>query len=170
MTIEKKPEIVAIVGKSGSGKTTLLEKLIPVLKGRGYRLGIVKHVFHGFEMDKKGKDSWRHKQAGAAATLVLTAGTVAMVKDVNEPSLLDMTAYLSDMDLIIAEGFKGAAVPKIEVFRKDGPHREPLFLGGNQIVALVTDTDHRPFGVPVFGLDDMERLADFLEIRFLTGE
>jgi molybdopterin-guanine dinucleotide biosynthesis protein B len=165
-TIDTKPEIVAIIGKSGSGKTTLLEKLIPVMKSRGYKLGIVKHVFHGFEIDREGKDSWRHKRAGADATLVLTADTIAMVKDVHEPSLLEMAAYLSDMDLIIAEGFKGSSVPKIEIFRNDDPHREPLFVGGTSIVALVTDTGHRP-DVPVFSLDDVDSLADFMEEKFL---
>ena len=161
-----KPETIAIIGKSGSGKTTLIEKLIPCLKRRGYRLGIVKHVFHGFEMDKQGKDSWRHKQAGADATLVLTAGTIAMVKDAREPALADMTSYLADMDIIIAEGFKGSDVPRIEVFRKDGPHREPLFLDGRPIVALVTDGDYDP-GVPVFGLEAVESLAAFIAERFI---
>jgi molybdopterin-guanine dinucleotide biosynthesis protein B len=169
MSSTHRPRIIAVIGKSGSGKTTLLEKLIPVLKGRGCRLGVVKHVFHGFEMDRKGKDSWRHKQAGADATVVLTDGTVAMVRDVAEPSLFSVTDYLSDMDIIVAEGFKTAPVPRIEIFRKDGPHKEPLFSTGTPIVALVTDTDMRP-GVPVFGLDDAEGLASFIQENFLAGE
>jgi molybdopterin-guanine dinucleotide biosynthesis protein B len=166
MTLPARPGIVAVVGRSGSGKTTLLEKLIPVLRGRGFRIGTVKHVSHGFEMDREGKDSWRHRRAGADATLVLTHGAIAMIRDAHEPSLQEATAYLDGVDIIVVEGFKTAEVPKIEVFRTDGPHPSPLFMEGTVIEALVTDAGFHP-GVPVFGLDDAEALADFIQERFI---
>ncbi len=162
------PKIVSIVGKSGSGKTTLLEKLIPELKSRGYHLGIIKHAHRGFDMDKQGKDSWRHKKAGADATLVISPGMIAMVKDEKITSLHGVTHYLSDMDLIIVEGFKRETIPKIEIFRKADRHKEPLFLDGSRLEAFVSDTDFHP-GVPTFGLEEIKPLADFIENRFINN-
>ncbi len=163
-----KPEIIAVVGKSNSGKTTLLEKIIPELKSRGYRLGIVKHAHHGFEMDKKGKDSWRHKKAGADATLVISPATIALVKDEEPESVQDIRKYLSDMDIIITEGFKREMIPKIEIFRKAGKHREPLCMDDKNLAAFVTDSDYKP-DVPKFFLNDIEKIADFIEEHFIKN-
>ncbi len=164
-----KPYIISIVGKSNSGKTTLLEKIIPELKKRGYRLGIVKHAHRGFEMDKKGKDSWRHKKAGADATLLVSPGIIALVKDENPESIQDIRKYLSNMDIIIAEGFKREEIPKIEIFRKAGKHKEPLCLKDKNLVALVTDADYNP-DVPKFGLEDIKELSDFIEKNFIITQ
>lgn len=163
------PQILLIVGKSNSGKTTLVEKLIRELKGRGYAIGSVKHAHDRFDFDKKGKDSWRHKKAGADATLVVTDTKVALVKDdVREPAE-KMAAYLGGMDLVIAEGFKRQALPKIEIFRTAAPHKEPLCLDDPNLKALVTDADIRT-GVPVFGLEQIPQLADFVETLYgLSG-
>ena len=161
--------MIAIAGKSGSGKTTLLERLIPVLKNRGHRLGTVKHAHKKFELDKKGKDSWRHRQAGAHATLVVSPDTIALVKDRETDSLRSLTPYLSDMDLIIVEGFKRETMPKIEIFRTDSKHKEPLCLEDPDLVAFVTDSRHTP-AVPTFGLDDIDALADFIEADFILTE
>ena len=162
-----KPNIISVVGKSDSGKTTLLEKIIPELKKRGYRLGIVKHAHHGFEMDKKGKDSWRHKQAGADASLVISPGVIALVKDEESQSVQDIRKYLSDMDLIITEGFKREKIPKIEIFRKTGRHGEPLCMRDENLAAFVTDSDYKP-DVPKFSLDDIEKISDFIEKNFIV--
>lgn len=162
------PKIISIAGKSDSGKTTLLEKLIAELTGRGFRVGSVKHTHDGFDLDQEGKDSWRHKKAGAAATLVITDQRVALVKDDARPDIDKMTAYLSDMDLILAEGFKGHDLPKIEIFRLGSGHEKPLFLDSPLLRAFVTDSQYRP-DVPVFGLEEIRGLADFIETRYLAG-
>ena len=160
------PNIVSIVGKSNSGKTTLLEKLIACLNGRGVGVGTVKHAHDGFEFDKKGKDSWRHQNAGARATLVISDNRVVLVKNESSPPLEAMTQYLQDMDLILVEGFKTAPINKIEIFRKDGPHEHPLGLNDGYLVAMVTDAALET-RVPTFGLDDIEPLADFIEKKYL---
>ncbi len=161
-----KPHIITIVGKSNSGKTTLLEKLIACLREKGYRTGTVKHAHDGFEMDKKGKDSWRHRRAGAQATLVITEGQVALLKDDNADYLEKMRTYLADMDIILAEGFKKQALPKIEVFRKKSTHKKPLCLEDENLIAFVSDSEYKP-DVPMFGLEDIRRLADFIESNFI---
>ena len=159
------PAIISIVGKSGSGKTTLIEKLIPALKKRGYRIGVIKHAFHELSIDKQGKDSWRHKQAGAETVVVASPHSMMMVKDVQSETLDSLCAYFQDMDLIITEGFKRENKPQIEVFRK-AVHEAPISTGNQNLVAMVTDAalDHT---VPLFGLTDIEPLADLIEETYL---
>jgi len=159
------PPIISVVGKSRSGKTTLIEKLIPELKRRGYRIGTVKHAFHKFEMDKKGKDSWRHKAAGAATVIVVAQDTLAMVKDESLNSLNDLEKYFDDMDLVITEGFKQKNKPKIEVCRA-ARNTEPLCRDNRDLIALVTDLKIN-LNVPAFGLEDIKGLADLIEKTFL---
>ena len=168
MNNEKKTKIVLIVGKSNSGKTTLMEKLIGELSARGYRVGSVKHT-HKANFDKQGKDSWRHKNAGAVASLIVTDTTVALVKEDTRPAEEKFFHYLGDMDLILAEGFKTFRLPKIEVFRKESPHAAPLCLEDPNLVAFVTDTDIRPREKPCFGLEDTGSLADLVEQHFLAS-
>ena len=163
-----KPKIITIVGKSNSGKTTLLEKLIAHLTDRGYKIGSVKHAHDGFEMDKEGKDSWRHRKAGARATLVITQNEVAIVKDDKTGYIEKMRYYLSDMDLILAEGFKKQNLPKIEVFRTGSVHKEPLCMEDENLIAFVTDSDYKP-EAPLFGLEDINQIADFIELNFLKS-
>ncbi|MCP4160411.1 MAG: molybdopterin-guanine dinucleotide biosynthesis protein B [Deltaproteobacteria bacterium] len=156
--------LLTIVGKSNSGKTTLLTRLIPEIKKRGYRIGTIKHAHHGFDMDHEGKDSYLHKKAGAETVLVSSPGKIAMIKDDDNESLSDLEHYLSDMDIIICEGFKKESKPKIEIFRKD-IHKTPLCDDEN-LIAMVTDSDHN-FEVPIFGLDEIEGIADFIIQKFL---
>lgn len=170
MTSETKtPKIVTIVGKSNSGKTTLLEKIVRELTNRGVNIGSVKHAHDGFEMDKTGKDSWRHRQAGAASTLVIAEDKVALVKDDASAYVDKMKTYLSDRDIILAEGFKKLALPKIEVFRKDSVHEYPLCMADKNLVAFVTDSDFRP-DVPIFGLEEISRIADLIQTQFLGSK
>jgi molybdopterin-guanine dinucleotide biosynthesis protein B len=158
------PVILSIVGKSGSGKTTLIENLVPELKRRGMRIGTIKHSAHKIEMDKPGKDSWRHKQAGADTVLVVAPQTIAMVKSMPSPKLDGLEKYFDDLDLVLTEGFKSGPMPKIEVFRR-AAHAEPLCRGDDQLIALVTDTAI-DLGVPAFGLNDVAQLADLIEERY----
>ena len=161
------PPIISIAGKSNAGKTTFAVKLIAELTRKGYRIGSVKHTHHDIDLDQKGKDSWRHKQAGAKTTLVVTDQQIAMVKDDIRPDIEKMRSYLSDMDLILAEGFKRQPLPKIEVFRMDGPHDHPLFLDHPDLIALVTDAKFIS-SVPIFGLDDIRQIALFIQDRYLN--
>ncbi len=163
-----KTKIITIVGKSNSGKTTLLEKIIALLTDKGYKIGSVKHAHDGFEMDKEGKDSWRHRKAGAGATLVISKDKVAMVKDDATSYIEKMKFYLSDMDIILAEGFKKQALPKIEVFRTDSGHNEPLCMADKNLIAFVTDSNYKP-DVPIFGLEDINNIVDFIEFNFLKN-
>ena len=160
------PPIVSIAGKSNTGKTTFAVKLITELSRRGYRIGSAKHTHHDIDLDRRGKDSWRHKQAGANTTLVVTDRQIAMVKDDPQPDIEKMRSYLADMDLILAEGFKRQPLPKIEVFRTGGPQDHPLFIDHPDLIALVTDAAFT-LSVPVFGLNDTGAVATFIQKRYL---
>ena len=163
------PPIVSIVGKSDSGKTTLLEKLVAEVKSRGYRVGSIKHDTHGFDIDHEGKDSWRHKKAGAAAVIISSPQKVAVIKDADEDKPLDTLAaqYLQDVDIVFTEGYKREDKPKIEVFRKE-MHRERLCQGDDNLIAMASN---EPFHltVPCYDINDIQGLADFIEERFLSG-
>ena len=158
--------IICIAGRSQTGKTTLIEKLIPVLKERGYRIGTIKHSHHIFEMDKTGKDSWRHKDAGAETVIIASPGKIAMVKNDHEGSLDSLVHFFSDMDLVITEGYKGAKKPKIEVVRA-ARHQKALLAEDPNLIAIVTDVD-MSVKVPVFGMEDIVQLADFIEQNILA--
>jgi molybdopterin-guanine dinucleotide biosynthesis protein B len=162
------PPIVSIVGKSEAGKTTLLERLVSELRAKGYRIGTIKHNVHGFDIDHRGKNSWRHKQAGAHTVAISSPKKVAVVKDVETEETLDSLSskYFQDVDIILTEGYKKEDRPKIEVFRSQ-VHETPLCREDQHLVALVSDTS-LDIGVPRFGLRDMKGLADFVEKRFLV--
>ena len=161
------PPIISIVGKSGSGKTTLLEKLIAELKKRGYKIGTIKHAPGKFDIDEKGKDSWRHRQAGADTVVVASIGKIAMMKNEDHATLDDLEKYFPDMDIIITEGFKKENKPKIEVFRAER-HRKSLCPGDSNLIAFVTNTQQK-LSVPTFGLEEIKELADFVEKKYLTA-
>ncbi len=166
--------IISIVGYSDAGKTTLVEKLVPALKRKGYRVGTIKHSEHESNFDTKGKDSWRHFASGADAVVVSSADkTVTIRKQENRPGnshsqLSFLEKYLSDMDVIIAEGYKNAGFPKIEVFRSQAHATTPVCINDNTLVAIVTDVD-LDVKAPVFGLEEAERLAEFIAQTFLSS-
>ncbi len=157
--------IISIVGTSGSGKTTLLEKLIPELKNRGYRIGTIKHVFHGLEFDQEGKDTWRHKAAGASGVIAASGNRIALFKDNGCDSLDSLALYLQDMDIIITEGYKRENRPKIEVVRA-ATGKQPIFAGDPTLLAFASD-GAIDTEVPLFSLEDIARLADLIETKFL---
>jgi molybdopterin-guanine dinucleotide biosynthesis adapter protein len=160
------PPIVSIVGASGSGKTTLLERLIPELKGRGLRVATIKHDVHGFEMDKPGKDSWRHKQAGAVTSIISSPFKIGMVMDVDHDHSPDELSWLlSGADLILTEGYKQKGKNKLELFRPNGLGEEPICKGDKDLIALVSDITI-DLGVPRFRISDVSALADFIISHF----
>ena len=159
------PQVICIVGRSQSGKTTLIEKLIPILKDKGYRIGTIKHSHHIFDFDKSGKDSWRHKDAGAETVIIASPGKIAMVKNDPQGTLEGLIGYFDDMDLLITEGYKSARRPKIEVVRA-ARHADALLKEDDCLVAVVSDTNLE-IDRPVFGLEDIDNLADFIEKKYL---
>ena len=160
------PAIIAIVGRSQSGKTTLIEKLIPELKLRGYRIGTIKHTHHALDIDKTGKDSARHRGAGADTVILSAPGEMAMLKSGHDDSIEELLHFFDDVDLLITEGYKRSNQPKIEVVR--AARNPDLFCKRDpNLRAVVTDA---PVGedIPSFGLDDIARIADFIESSFLS--
>lgn len=160
---------LSLVGHSGSGKTTLLEKLIPELTRRGHRVATVKHHAGTFEIDQPGKDTWRHRQAGAVLTIISSPGRLGLVQELPGPLPLAelRERYIREADLIITEGFKQEAYPKIEVFRR-AVSPAPLCTRRNNLVAMVSD-DAPETEVPVFSFLDLDGLAGFIESRYCRG-
>ena len=161
------PPIISIVGKSDSGKTTLLEKLLAEIKNRGYHSGIIKHDTHGFDIDHEGKDTWRHKKAGASTVIISSPNKIAVIRDIKEEKVLDAIAaeYLQDMDIIFTEGYKRGNKPKVEVFRKE-VHQELLCTEDDNLIAVASN-QHFDLKVPYFDLNDVKGLADLIEDKFL---
>jgi molybdopterin-guanine dinucleotide biosynthesis protein B len=162
--------IISIVGKSDSGKTTFIEKLLPELVRRGYRVATVKHDVHGFEVDREGKDSWRHKQAGAHTVIISSPTKVALIRDVEKDLRLDeiRDKLVQDVDLILSEGYKKDVQPKIEIFRTE-KHKELLCTKEDNLVAIVSDREF-DVGVSCFFLDDIKGVVDFIEKKFLKSK
>ncbi|MBI4180457.1 MAG: molybdopterin-guanine dinucleotide biosynthesis protein B [Chloroflexi bacterium] len=163
------PPIVSIVGLSGVGKTTLLERLIPEIRKRSYRVAIIKHDVHGFEIDKPGKDSWRFTQAGSDIMILSSPDKLAMIKKVDRDSTLpELVRLVGDSaDIILTEGFKQREAPKIEIHRKIVG--KELLCRPDELVALVTD---EPLDSPVWQCspEEISKLADLIERTFLTNQ
>jgi molybdopterin-guanine dinucleotide biosynthesis protein MobB len=167
------PPIVSIVAKSGTGKTTLLEKLIAELKQRGYRVGAIKHDAHRFDIDREGKDSWRLSQAGADTMLITSPEKLAMVKQYSpeqEPGLAESVAiYCHDVDIVLTEGFKRSAMPKIEVHRRE--RSEKLLCRDEEhdptLIAVASDSPLE-IDVPLYDINDATGLCDFIVERYLS--
>ncbi len=160
--------IICVVGRSGSGKTTLLEKLIRVLVERGWRVGTIKHHFHGpVEVDVPGKDTWRHRQAGASAVALSSPDTLFVLRQVAEEEPPEAIAHQGffEVDLILTEGFRSGPLPKIEVNRA-ALGLPLLCTAADSLVAVVADWDTGA-SVPHFGPEAVPALADFIERQYL---
>jgi len=159
--------VVCIVGQSGSGKTTYIEKLIGEIKKRGYRLAVIKHHPHDFDIDVEGKDSWRYMQAGSDAAVVSAPHKVGLIKNVDHDLVPDELKKLvgGGFNIVIIEGFKKSDAPKIEVHRK--ALGKGLVCTQNDLVAIVTD---EKLDIPVaqYDLADIIGIADLIEQKFIV--
>lgn len=167
---ERNIPIISVVGKSGSGKTTFLEKLIARLKEKGYSVGTVKHDVHGFDIDKPGKDTWRHKQAGADMVLISSPEKLALIKDVNRDHRLDELRqhYIDDVDIVLTEGYKSGDKPKIEVFRPE-IHDSELCDEGDDLVTTVINEENEGNEEDIFSPEEIDRVASLLEKKYISS-
>ncbi len=161
--------IVAVVGKSNSGKTTLMEGLIRELKRRGYRVGTIKHDAHSFQMDRPGKDTWRHAQAGSDHVVISSPRRVASIRRIErEQSLEELASQMTNVDIILAEGYKHGNAPKIEVSRQ--ARSQTLICRPDELLAIAADQRFDfEADVPQYNLNDVLGLVDLIETHFLAA-
>lgn len=156
-------KLLGLAGYSGSGKTTLLEKIIPLLAAQGLRIAVIKHAHHDFEIDQPGKDSYRQRKAGASEVLISSACRWALIHELGhetEPTLEELCARLSPCDLVLVEGYKYAAIPKLEVYRQASGHPH-LFPSDARIIAIVTD-NKVPLPLPVLDINVPQEVVAFI--------
>ncbi len=165
-------KVIGFAGYSGAGKTTLVERLIPVLKRLGQRVSVVKHAHHKFDIDHPGKDSWRHREAGAFEVVVASDKRLALMRELEQPAQLDVHQLIAELDdgvdWVLVEGFKHSDLPKIEVWRAADAGEAPRAVRYDRdahVAAIATDAPHllnAPVRVPMFGLDDVDDIARWL--------
>lgn len=164
-------KVFGFAGYSGSGKTTLIEQIIPRLVQTGLRVSLIKHAHHRFDIDQPGKDSYRHREAGASEVLVTSSHRWVVMHELRgevEPDLSEQIARLSPCDLVLVEGYKHHSIPKLEVHRKqadsdagNASDRPLLYPGDPHIVVLATD-EKLDTQLPQFRLDDYAGVAEFI--------
>jgi molybdopterin-guanine dinucleotide biosynthesis protein B len=157
--------LFGIAGWKNSGKTTLMVRLIENFTGRGLRVAAVKHAHHAFEIDHEGRDSFRYKEAGASTVAVSSARRFAIMTELRgrpEPALDELVRYIQNADLILVEGFKAGTHPKIEVRRRESASGPPLASNDPAIIGIAADFKLEDATLPVFALDDIDRIASFI--------
>lgn len=165
-------KVVGFAGFSGCGKTTLVEKLIPELRVRGLRVSVVKHAHHSFDIDHAGKDTFRHREAGAFEVVVASDRRLALMREFEHPAQLSVHQLLAELyegvDWVFVEGFKESDLPKIEIWRAPEPGSAPRpvrYAQDDFIVALATDAPGalpEPSGLPLLDLNAPAEVADWL--------
>jgi len=161
-------KVVGFAGFSGSGKTTLVESLIPAFKLRGLRVSVVKHAHHKFDIDYPGKDTWRHREAGAFEVVVASSQRLALIREFERPAQLTVHHLIAELyegvDWVLVEGFKDSNLLKIEVWRADAG-KPALYRNDDFIVAIATDARERlpePTLRPVLDLNDAQSVGQWL--------
>ncbi len=161
-------KVAGFAGYSGAGKTTLVERLIPALKARGLRVSVVKHAHHRFDIDHPGKDTFRHRQAGAFEVVVASDRRLALMREFEQPAQLTVHHLLAELyegvDWVLVEGFRDSNLHKLEVWRAEAGH-PARYPDDDFIVAIVTDSPARlPETTlrPVLDLNDAEAVASWL--------
>jgi molybdopterin-guanine dinucleotide biosynthesis protein B len=157
--------VIGIAGWKKSGKTTLAVRLIGEFTRRGFKVATVKHAHHDFQIDEAQTDSARHRRAGAGQVAVVSAKRWALIGELEgapEPELARVISWLEPCDLVIVEGYKFAPIPKIETRRREAMGREPLVKADATVIAVAADHAADGAGRPVFALDDVAAIADFI--------
>ncbi len=156
-------KVVNIVGSSSNvGKTYLLEGLIKELKFRGYSIATIKHDVHGFDIDKEGKDTYKHRKAGSETVIISSKNRLAMIKELKEETgLNDIIKMVLDKDIILVEGYKNSNLRKIEVFRSGVSNK--IITPIEKIIAVASDIDIEDYNLTVVNKEDYKRLADLIE-------
>lgn len=162
--------IAFIASSSGTGKTSLVEALVALLKAKGYRVGTVKHSSHEAAMDREGSDSWRLRRAGSDVTVLAARGQLAVLMAVEQASIDDAVRYASaGTDIVLVEGYKEMAIPKIEIFRStcaDGLFSRRDGFADPHLIAVASDVP-LDVDVPVLDLNDPDEVCEFVIERFL---
>lgn len=159
--------VVSVVGSSKAGKTAFLEKAVSGLKNRGYRVAVIKHDSHRFDIDHPGKDSWRVTEAGADVIAISSSEKAALIRKTTEEMTLDqlMDIMMDDIDIIMTEGYRGADMPKVEVHRHGVSDK--ILCNEKELLALVTDK-HIDMNVPQFDFDNAGDIVDIIVEKFLN--
>jgi molybdopterin-guanine dinucleotide biosynthesis protein B len=160
--------VFGFAGWSGSGKTTLIEQLIPRFRARGIRVSLIKHTHHAIDIDQPGKDTHRHRMAGCEEVLVSASSRWALIRELRgapELSLDEAIAMLGACDLVLVEGYKFAAIPKLEIYRPE-INKPLLHPEDANIVALASDSAQANFPLPQFRLHEYDEVIDFI-VKFV---
>jgi molybdopterin-guanine dinucleotide biosynthesis protein B len=168
-----KTPVVGVAGWKNSGKTTLVTKLVAEFSRRGFRVATVKHAHHEADVDREGTDSSRHRAAGASEVALVTSARWALIHELRgeaEPALSDVLAKLSPADLVIVEGYKREAIPKIEVRRREAARSDPLARDDANIIAVAGDAPSDANGRSFFQLDQIAEIVDFLVAHLGLGK
>lgn len=154
--------VYGVIGWKNSGKTSLMERLVAEITGRGFSVSTVKHVHHTVDLDQPGKDTFRHRQAGAREVVLASADRLAILVEHRgpEPELPAVLARMAPVDLVLVEGYKRDAHPKVEVWRAETGH--PLIQPGDSLVRAVATDAALTLPVPVLDLNDTMAVADFI--------
>lgn len=158
--------VFGITGWKNSGKTTLLVKLVEELASRQWQVSTIKHAHHDFDIDQEGTDSWRHRKAGAREVAIVSDQRWALMHELDgetEPGLDEVVARLSPCDLVLVEGYKREPHKKIEARRAESRKGDRLTLSDGNIVAVASDMPVSGETVPVFDINDVQAIADFIE-------
>jgi molybdopterin-guanine dinucleotide biosynthesis adapter protein len=162
-----KMKVFGITGWSGSGKTTLMVKLLPEIISRGYSVSTMKHTHHRFDLDRKGKDSFEHRQAGASEVLVSSSNRWALMHELRgapEPDMEELIAQMTPVDLLLVEGFKGRHYDKLEVSRQ-ATGKLLRCREDKEVIALACDSLVDDLDIPVMDINDIAAIADFIVAR-----
>ena len=153
--------ILSVTSYSGVGKTTLIENIVKLLTSRGYKVGTIKHTCHDFDVDREGKDSYKHRKAGSSKVCVVSKNRVSFIEERSEEkNLKDIVKLYSDMDLIIIEGYKKYKFKKLEIIRSD--KYNDIISDKEDLIGIVSDLDHQ-VDVVKFNLDDYINISNFIE-------
>lgn len=167
-------KVLGITGWSGAGKTTLIVTLIPRLRALGLTVSTLKHAHHDVDLDRPGKDTFRHREAGACEVILATGRRWALLHELRgepEPELPELLSHLRPVDLVLVEGWKTGVYPKLEVWRAGVGDRPPRFTDDPTIIAVASEPSLDPArhgrpALPVLPLNDSDQIADFIA-RFI---